>query len=240
MDSSIYHDPHPDVDFVYPCMRCAQRVVLSDSLMTGSNICSFNKDVPCAYCFLQKDVCLPVSHRSFLILKTRYCKANLTYKQVPPELHCLVQNIVNLVDALDAGNLSANDRLVLVEKGLALGKELRAKWSCYQKKSKKRISADGNGNGNKDEDWIAQNSIFLELTRDAAARQEHTNALLEQQNALLTKQTALLDQLSEKQATQLDRVTELMHQLVSDQAKYCQQMISQPALNVGSLSQGKY
>lgn len=55
-------DPDPDPEFVFPCMRCAQRVVLTETLMTGSNLCCFSKDVPCDYCFVRKDGCLPVSH----------------------------------------------------------------------------------------------------------------------------------------------------------------------------------
>lgn len=54
-------EPDPDPDFAYPCMRCAQRVVLTEELMTGSNLCCFSQDVPCAYCYMRKADCHPVS-----------------------------------------------------------------------------------------------------------------------------------------------------------------------------------
>lgn len=144
---------------------------------------------------------------------------------------------MNLVDNLDVVGLSDHDRRILVERGLDLGKDLRVKWSAYQKKTKKCTLVDGSddeskGEG-KGEEWVAQqNSTFLELTKEAAASQERTNALLEQQNVLLSEQTALLQQLSESQSSQLGQLSDLMHRLISDQAKYSHEMLSQLQLNV--------
>lgn len=76
---------------------------------------------------------------------------------------------MNLVDSLDAVGLSQHDRRVLVERGLDLGKDLRVKWSAYEKETKKCTLWNSNDGGRKGEEWVAHlNSKFLQLSREAA------------------------------------------------------------------------
>lgn len=147
-----------------------------------------------------------------------------------------VRSIVNLADNLDVAGLSDCTRRVLVERGLALGKELRAKWAGYQRRRKK-VRPDGDeGDGSNGEEWVVQQtSKSQESTKEAAARHERTNRLLEQQNGLLAEQTALLHKLSEMQTTRLDQMSDLMHQLIDEQAKYSQEILSQLQSNAPSL-----
>ncbi|KAK2760298.1 hypothetical protein FQN54_002366 [Arachnomyces sp. PD_36] len=212
-------NPDPDADYGLPCMRCAQRAVSSKTLMTGSNLCCFVKDTPCYYCSIKKTgPCLPP----------------------PPELRPLVLEIMNLVDSLDDDKFSSDARRAVVEKGLALGKELRNKWATFQKRAKNEISVDGSediiSTSNNEAEWVAkQNSEYLELAKESLARQGRTNDLLEEQNALLSQQSALLNQIWEKQSAQFDRLSELTGQLVSDGTKHSAQIVSQLQSNARDL-----
>jgi hypothetical protein len=163
------------------------------------------------------------------VARTPRSRLELIRRKVPAKLQTLVQKIVNIVEALDDDGLSKTDRGVLVENCLSLGKELRAKWSLYQKANRERRIVDGKDDGNDDDERGIRNSDSR-LASVAAARQDRTNVLLERQNVLLTELVALLQQ----RDTRLDEMSNSIRQLTDDH-KDSKTVLSKFPLNADGL-----